>query len=73
VLGATGKNLKEEIDDLAAKGKLLPVMQESKLSVIRLARVVVGYHWAVSVSWRGRLIFNSVERSNSATLLLPQA
>jgi hypothetical protein len=26
--GAKGKNLKEEIDDLAAKGKLLPVMQE---------------------------------------------
>ena len=26
--GATGKNLKEEIDDLAAKGKILPVMQE---------------------------------------------
>jgi hypothetical protein len=26
--GATGKNLKEEIDDLATKGKLLPIMQE---------------------------------------------
>lgn len=26
--GATGKNLKEEIDDLAAKGLILPVMQE---------------------------------------------
>jgi hypothetical protein len=26
--GATGKNLKEEIDDLAGKGKMLPVIQE---------------------------------------------
>lgn len=26
--GASGKNLKEEIDDLTVKGKLLPVMQE---------------------------------------------
>jgi hypothetical protein len=26
--GAKGKNLKEEIDDLAAKGLILPVMQE---------------------------------------------
>ena len=26
--GATGKNLKEEIDDLTTKGKLLPIMQE---------------------------------------------
>lgn len=35
--GATGKNLKGEIEDLAAKGKLLPIMKEWAHEVRELA------------------------------------
>jgi hypothetical protein len=35
--GAKGKNIKEEIDDLAAKGLLLPIMQDWAHEVRELA------------------------------------